>query len=114
MKFSLSIADQILQTSVRLCHSEVSQDRIPSRHSEIRNPFVLISRLDSNHLRRKRMRARALLSFAIVTLLMLVIPALAQEGHPLKGSWIGDWGPSKTDRNQVTVVMDWDGKAITG
>jgi hypothetical protein len=37
----------------------------------------------------------------------------AQEGHPLKGAWFGDWGPSRNDRNPVLIVMDWDGR-ITG
>lgn len=41
-------------------------------------------------------------------------PALAQFGHPLKGTWTGDWGPSKESRTHVVLVMDWDGKAITG
>ena len=42
--------------------------------------------------------------------------ALAQEGHPLKGSWLGDYGPNKTTRTQVFLVMDWTGTppAITG
>jgi hypothetical protein len=38
----------------------------------------------------------------------------AQEGHPLKGSWLGTWGPAKTHPNDIVLVMDWDGKAITG
>jgi hypothetical protein len=25
--------------------------------------------------------------------LALVLPALGQEGHPLSGTWHGDWGP---------------------
>jgi hypothetical protein len=40
--------------------------------------------------------------------------AFAQEGHPLVGSWYGDWGPSPTSRNQVIVVMSLQGKNITG
>jgi hypothetical protein len=40
--------------------------------------------------------------------------ALTQEGHPIKGSWLGDFGPNKTTRTQVFLVMDWDGKAISG
>jgi hypothetical protein len=39
--------------------------------------------------------------------------ALAQEGHPIKGSWIGTWG-SKALGDDILVVMTWDGKAITG
>jgi hypothetical protein len=32
----------------------------------------------------------------------------------LSGTWIGDWGPSEWDRNQVTVELKWDGKSLTG
>jgi hypothetical protein len=39
---------------------------------------------------------------------------LAQQGHPLTGTWSGDWGPTATQRNAVTFVMNWDGKNITG
>jgi hypothetical protein len=56
-------------------------------------------------------------AFALVCLLacwVLVTPALAQFGHPLKGSWSGDWGPSKTDRHRILLEFDWDGKQITG
>ena len=38
----------------------------------------------------------------------------AQFGHPLKGSWSGDWGPDKDRRTRVLVQMHWDGKVITG
>jgi Family of unknown function (DUF6152) len=34
---------------------------------------------------------------------------VAQEGHPLTGTWIGDVGP-----RHVTLALDWDGKAVTG
>ena len=46
--------------------------------------------------------------------LALVIPVFAQEGHPLSGTWHGDWGPTPTHRNDVTLVIDWDGKNING
>jgi hypothetical protein len=39
---------------------------------------------------------------------------VAQQGYPLSGTWSGDWGPSVTQRNQITVVMDWDGKRVFG
>src|SRR5436190_23848958 len=35
------------------------------------------------------------------------------QGHPLKGSWVGDWGPDKTHRTPVLIEMDWDGKVVT-
>jgi hypothetical protein len=41
--------------------------------------------------------------------------ALAQQSKdPLSGTWTGDWGPSASDRNQVTVELKWDGKMLTG
>ena len=47
-------------------------------------------------------------------LLVLIFLLFAQEGHPLTGTWHGDWGPTPTHRNDVTLVLDWDGKNITG
>jgi hypothetical protein len=40
--------------------------------------------------------------------------AAPQKGDPLSGTWVGDWGPSASDRNQVTVELKLDGKALTG
>jgi len=40
--------------------------------------------------------------------------AAGNAGDPLSGTWTGDWGPSPSDRNQVTVELKWDGKALTG
>lgn len=42
-----------------------------------------------------------------------VVPALAQEGHPLTGTWSGDWG-APGNRMHLTLVMEWDGKNISG
>ena len=30
------------------------------------------------------------------------------------GTWSGDWGPTATHRNQITIVMNWDGKSVSG
>ena len=54
-------------------------------------------------------RTLALASSALLTLVLS-----AQQGHPLTGTWSGDWGPSATARTQVTFVMNWDGKKVTG
>jgi hypothetical protein len=43
----------------------------------------------------------------------LAAPALAQEGHPAKGTWTGYWGPTATE-NRLVIVMDYDGKNISG
>src|ERR687891_338510 len=40
--------------------------------------------------------------------------AAAQEGHPLKGSWLGTWAGNTSHSPDVVLVLDWDGKAITG
>ena len=41
-------------------------------------------------------------------------PLVAQEGHPLKGSWTGTWEGNTVHGNTVLLVLDWNGKAITG
>jgi hypothetical protein len=60
------------------------------------------------------MRATRLVLAGSFIFTLVVGVGLAQEGHPLKGSWLGDWGPNRTTRTQVFITMDWDGKAITG
>ena len=59
---------------------------------------------------------RSLIFIVALTLASLggSAPARAQEGHPLKGSWIGTWTGNKTHGNDVVVVLNWDGKAVTG
>ena len=47
-------------------------------------------------------------------LIVIAMSAFAQEGHPLTGTWSGDWGPNVTQRNHLTFVMNWDGKNISG
>ena len=43
-----------------------------------------------------------------------VAVARAQEGHPLVGTWHGTWGPAGAQRHDVTIVLEFDGKAVTG
>src|SRR5262249_39062340 len=52
--------------------------------------------------------------FCLAVWMLFTVSAIAQEGHPLTGVWYGDWGPNATKRNQVTFIMNWDGKAVTG
>jgi len=50
-----------------------------------------------------------------LTIATLLIPnAMAQEGHPLKGSWIGVWEGNETHGENVVVILDWDGERISG
>ncbi len=49
--------------------------------------------------------------FALFTLMIAgTMPLQAQEGHPLTGTWQGEWG----NGNFLTLIMEWDGKAIVG
>ena len=57
---------------------------------------------------------RALIFVVALFVASLAVPAVAQEGHPLKGSWIGTWGPSQNHADDVLVVLKWDGKALSG
>ena len=54
--------------------------------------------------------------FCLAASWMLLSPALAQNAasDPVSGTWSGDWGPSRFDRNPVTVNLKWDGKTLTG
>jgi hypothetical protein len=40
----------------------------------------------------------------------------AQEGHPLVGSWHGDWGTGSVGRQDLTVIIDYtpDGADVSG
>jgi hypothetical protein len=49
-----------------------------------------------------------------LAILLIAATALAQEGHPLTGTWSGDWGATATQRNHLTLVLSWDGKNVTG
>jgi len=59
---------------------------------------------------------KTLHAFALVACLVLAASAFAQQsgGGQLTGTWVGDWGPSPSDRNQVTVDLKWDGKMLSG
>lgn len=65
------------------------------------------------------MRTRALLvilslSLSCVLVAPLGVTAFAQEGHPLTGTWSGDWGPNPAQRNHLTFVLNWDGDKMGG
>jgi hypothetical protein len=45
--------------------------------------------------------------------MVLVATAAAQEGYPLAGTWYGDYGTG-TQKNDLTVIMKWDGRTVTG
>ncbi len=60
------------------------------------------------------MRVLTLLAVLSCASLGLASPAAAQEGHPLKGSWLGTWTGNTSHDPDLVLVLTWDGKAITG
>jgi hypothetical protein len=60
------------------------------------------------------MRLPVLRVLTFAACMLAAANAPAQYGHPLKGSWSGDWGPTKAQRTRVLLQMQWDGKAVTG
>ena len=57
---------------------------------------------------------RCLRSLTVLLAMALVVPIIAQEGYPLKGSWIGVWESNTQHGNDVLLVMNWDGKSVSG
>src|ERR1051326_4244108 len=50
-----------------------------------------------------------------VACLALAVPMVAQEGHPLVGTWHGDWGPpGAQQRSRLVLYMKWEAKSISG
>ena len=52
--------------------------------------------------------------FCVLAGLAVAGPLVAQTGHPVKGSWLGYWGPSESERHRILLVLDWENRAITG
>jgi hypothetical protein len=59
---------------------------------------------------------RSSLVLLALSLWCLAAPPLvaAQEGHPLKGSWLGTWAGNTSHAPDIVMVINWDGKAVTG
>ncbi len=60
------------------------------------------------------MRIKAITLACMMMFAALSASAQQKAADPLSGTWAGDWGPSANDRNQVTVELKWDGKALSG
>ena len=54
--------------------------------------------------------------FCLVCVLscLMITTAVAQEGHPLIGTWSGEWGPTPSQRNPVLIVMSWETTTLSG
>ena len=60
------------------------------------------------------MSASSLRLICLSSLLLCAASAQAQEGHPARGVWVGNWGPTSTVQSRIVVVMDHDGKTVSG
>ena len=58
-------------------------------------------------------RSRVLYILVLAIALLAPSGAWAQFGHPLKGQWSGQWGPSDNPK-RLLLDLHWDGKEITG
>jgi hypothetical protein len=47
-------------------------------------------------------------------LILLPVTTSAQQGHPLAGIWLGDWGAGAADRKQVVVELTWTDTSLGG
>jgi hypothetical protein len=57
---------------------------------------------------------RLIATAAAVLALGMLASSAAQEGHPLKGSWLGEWEGNSVHGDNILLILDWDGKAVTG
>jgi hypothetical protein len=60
------------------------------------------------------MSARPLRLICLLSVLLAATSSSAQEGHPLKGTWVGHWGPTLTPQSRIVLVLDHDGKTMSG
>jgi hypothetical protein len=60
------------------------------------------------------MRRRSVVLVVIFALLGVAGFLWAQEGHPLTGSWHGEWHPAAGQKIPVLIYMKWNSKAIEG
>jgi hypothetical protein len=60
------------------------------------------------------MSAKALRIIVLMSLVLTAGYALAQEANPAKGVWVGHSGPTLTPQSRLVIVLDYDGREITG
>ena len=60
------------------------------------------------------MPARAVRLICVMFVLLGAASVAAQEGHPAKGTRLGHWGPALTVQSRIFLVIDHDGKTMSG
>ena len=56
------------------------------------------------------MQGKRLRLICLTACLAVAIPALAQFGHPLKGSWSGEWRQNASTEHRILLEFNWEGK----
>jgi len=57
---------------------------------------------------------RRVVALLAVAMAGFTFALVGQEGHPLTGTWHGDYGTSATQRTQMVFLMHWDSKKVEG
>jgi hypothetical protein len=60
------------------------------------------------------MRRRSFLGLILFAVVLISVTAWAQEGHPLTGSWHGEWHPAAGQKIPIFIYMKWNSKTIEG
>ncbi len=60
------------------------------------------------------MRRRFLFGLILFAILGTSDSLSAQEGHPLTGSWHGEWHPAAGQKIPIFIYMKWNSKTIEG
>jgi hypothetical protein len=51
---------------------------------------------------------------AAIVLSIMATFAIAQVGHPAKGSWLGYWGPTAETQRRIVLQLDWQNGQLSG
>lgn len=49
-----------------------------------------------------------------LALMLMAGSAMAQVGHPAKGSWLGHWGPDEKTSHRMIMNLDWRNRTVVG
>jgi hypothetical protein len=60
------------------------------------------------------MRRRSFFWLSLFAVPAIAVALWAQEGHPLTGSWHGEWHPAAGQKIPILLYMKWNSKAIEG
>jgi hypothetical protein len=56
------------------------------------------------------MKNKRLRLAGVALCLLIAVPVLAQFGHPLKGSWSGEWRENASTEHRLLLEFNWEGK----